>query len=137
MQGGRVSGTPDSPAVILIVPAEVLNNDVLGNVLFLGGDRNDLSVGPISLCLGRCGGLAACDAHDDLADAGFRDLGNGCCAVRDDTKTGESSAGPSEVFHELPGNFLALGAAFNLSDKFAAEVVASDSLDLGDVASED
>lgn len=120
LQGSRVGGTPDSPAVILAVPAEVLNNDVLSDILFPGGDGNNLGFGSSFLRAGRSGGLTACDAHDDLTDTGLRNLGDGCCAVRDDAETGEVCAGPAEVLHELPGHCFVLGTTFNLSDEFAA-----------------
>jgi hypothetical protein len=81
VEGSRVGRAPDSPALVQVVPAEVLDDNVLHAVLFLRGDRNNLGVGSTVLCLGRSCGLAACDAHDNLTDAGFREIGDGCCAV--------------------------------------------------------
>lgn len=74
---------PDSPALILVVPAEVLNDNVLDTVLLLGGDnvisRGFLCAGVLDLSRG-CG-LSAGDAHDNLTDTRFRDVGDGCGAI--------------------------------------------------------
>lgn len=74
---------PKGPAIIVAVPAQVLDNDVLNAVLFLGGDESfhglSPSLGSFDLAGGH--GLATCDAHDDLADAGVGEFGDGCCAV--------------------------------------------------------
>ena len=74
---------PDSPALILVVPAEMLNDNVLHTVLLLGGNdvifRRFLCAGARDLS--RSCGLSASDAHDNLTDTGFRDVGDGCGAI--------------------------------------------------------
>lgn len=73
---------PDSPALILVVPAEMLNDNVLDTVLLLGGNGvvfRFLCAGVLDL--GRGCGLSARDAHDNLTDTGFRDVGDGCGAI--------------------------------------------------------
>lgn len=74
---------PDSPAFILVVPAEMLNDNVLDAVLLLGGNGviscRFLCAGVLDLSRG-CG-LSARDAHDDLTDTRFRDVGDGCGAI--------------------------------------------------------
>jgi hypothetical protein len=112
----------------------VLDDDILQAVLFLGGgDSLCLSVN--GLCNGHCGGLSACDAHDDLADAGFRDIGNGCCAVRDDSSTQKVGGWLAQILNEFPVDCFVLGAAFDLVNEALAELVATDPLDLGVIAS--
>ena len=74
---------PKHPTIIFAVPAQVLDNDILNAVLFLCGDKSfqglGSSLGLFDLAGGH--GLATCDAHDDLADAGVGEFGDGCCTV--------------------------------------------------------
>lgn len=74
---------PDSPALILVVPAKMLNDNVLDTVLLLGRNgrsfRRFLSAGVLDLSRG-CR-LSARDAHDNLTDTGFGDIGDGCGTI--------------------------------------------------------
>jgi len=113
VQGSRFGGAPDSPTLVLVVPAEVLDDNVLHAVLFLRGDRNNLGVVSPGLFFGCSRGLSACDAHDQLTDAGFREVGDGCCAVRDDAESNEVGAWLAQVFQKFPGHFFISWAAFD------------------------
>lgn len=81
VEGGGSGSAPDSPALILVIPTEMLNDKVLSAILLLGGNNAGLSFLPVALdASGGCS-LPACDADDELADAGFGDIGDGSCAV--------------------------------------------------------
>lgn len=131
--------SPDPPLLLLPKPHQLLQHNVLSAIPLLswchlqGSILNQAPLIRGQLDLAR--GLAAGDAEDDLAHAGFgnfRDLG---CTVCEDAGAGEESRGSTVVFVEGPGYFFVFGAVGDSSGEIVGEAGAADLSEGCDVAS--
>lgn len=118
MHIGFPGRTPDLPVGVLAVPDELLDDDVLDAVLYLGG--GDDLVGGVSANSGLGHGLSGSQADDDLADTGVWHVGDFDGAVCHDACAAEL------VADQIPGHLFVGGAALDLAGEFLGELLAAD-----------
>lgn len=96
IDGSRLCMAPDLPPGGFSHPGDVLDDDVLCAILFLGfGGR---VAGARDLGLG-CG-LSTGNAQYNLADAGVWEVGDFCCSIGENAHAGEEGGWCAEVFGE-------------------------------------
>lgn len=134
--------SPNPPLLLLPKPHQLLQHNILRAIPLLSRRSilrlNGSLVNHAALIRGQLDfarGLAAGDAEDDLAHAGFGDFGYLGCAVREDADAGEEGCGGPVVFIEGPGYSFVFGADGDAGGEAVGKAGTADLSEGCDVAS--
>jgi len=125
--------SPNPPLLLLPKPHQLLQHNILRAIPLLSRRSvlrlNRILVKHAPLTRGQLDlarGLAASNAEDDLAHAGFGDFGDLGCAVCEDADTGEESCRSAVVFIESPGYFFVFGTVGDAGGEAVGETGTAD-----------